>query len=354
MRRLLEVAAPRGAALLLGGLLPGVLPGCAEPASMQQGAPAAPGEWVRLTPMPEERTEVSVATDGRLIYVIGGFRRAGGVSASAPRAMLAYDAAADTWSSPDSIPAGVNHAGFVHLEGKLYLVGGYRENTFEPTGAVWIYDLAARKWSEGAPMLTPRGALAVAVVEGKIHAIGGTVSDPSALDAHDHNAGTASGNSVGTHEVYDPATNRWARRTPMPTARNHHGAAAVGGRIYVPAGRVNRDFELTVHEVYDPGTDSWSRLPPVPTGRSGIAVVALAGRVYVFGGETVGPPVGKTFDEAERFDPAAGRWESLPPMPTARHGLSAAVVGGSIYVISGGPQPGFAFSGANERLTPVR
>jgi hypothetical protein len=39
-------------------------------------------------------------------------------------------------------------------------------------------------------------------------------------------------------------------------------------------------------------------------------------------------------------------------MPTARHGLGAAVFGRSIYVISGGPKPGASFSSVNEIFTP--
>lgn len=38
-------------------------------------------------------------------------------------------------------------------------------------------------------------------------------------------------------------------------------------------------------------------------------------------------------------------------MPTTRHGLGAAVFGNSIYVISGGPQPGTSFSSVNEVFT---
>ena len=134
----------------------------------------------------------------------------------------------------------------------------------------------------------------------------------------------------------------------MQIARNHHGAAVAGGRIYVPGGRVGGDMTMTAHEVYDPATNSWSNAAALPTGRSGIAVLTHEERVYVFGGEMSA----RTFDDAERFDPRTNRWESLDEMPTARHGLGAASVGRSIYVISGGPQPGFAFSGANERLTP--
>ena len=299
-------------------------------------APRAPGEWARRAPLPEQRTEVSVATDGELIYLLGGFGREGERQASAPRTVYAYDPDADAWSAIGELPEGVNHAGLVALDGELYVVGGYRENSFEPTAAVRIYDPGTGAWRDGAPLPTARGALAVAVLDGRIHAIGGTVDGRR---------------SVGTHEVYDPAADGWSARAPMPTARNHHGAAVVDGRIHVPAGRVDDEFRLTVHEVYDPGTDGWSEAAPVPTGRSGIAVVALDGRVYVFGGETFGGER-RTFDEAERYDPATDGWAALPPMPTARHGLGAAVVGGSIYVIAGGPEPGFAFSDANERLTP--
>jgi len=39
-------------------------------------------------------------------------------------------------------------------------------------------------------------------------------------------------------------------------------------------------------------------------------------------------------------------------MPTARHGLGAAVVGDTIYVIGGGETSGVSVSGANEALTP--
>jgi hypothetical protein len=89
----------------------------------------------------------------------------------------------------------------------------------------------------------------------------------------------------------------------------------------------------------------------VPTGRSGVAAVALGGWVYLFGGESF-DPVRRTFAEAERYHPGEDRWEAMPPMPTARHGLGAAAVGDAIHVVAGGPEAGFAFSDANERLVP--
>jgi N-acetylneuraminic acid mutarotase len=306
------------------------------------------GVWATRAPVPQARTEVSAATDGSLIYLLGGFAQAG----VAPRTMFVYDPTADRWTGTDSIPEGVNHAGLVHLNGKLYIIGGFREATFEPTAAVRIFDIATRRWTDGAPLPTARGALAVTVLNGRIHAIGGNAANAGSLDPREHVIGSDN-SSVGTHEVYDPVANSWTRLSPMPTARNHLAAVTLNGRIHAVAGRVGGNATMTTHEVFDPGANTWSAAPPVPTGRSGVAAVAFEQRLYLFGGETFGA-VTKTFDEAERFDPATNQWESMPRMPTARHGLAAAAVSGSIHVLSGGPSPGFAFSGANEVLTPTR
>ena len=314
-------------------------------------AGTSPARWERRAPVPEARTEASVTTDDSLIYLIGGFGRGEGRRATAPRAMLVYDPAADTWIAAGDIPEGVNHAGFASVDGKLYIVGGFGGGSFSPTQAVRIYDPIERSWRDGAPMPTPRGALAVAVLDGKIHAIGGNAARGSSLEPHDHGA-AARDNSVGTHEVYDPAADAWTRLPPLPTPRNHLGAAVIGGKIHVVGGRIPGDMELTTHEIYDPETRSWTAGPPMPTGRSGIAVVTLRDRLYVFGGETVRRLSRKTFDDAERFDPATGHWDILPPMPTARHGLGAAALGGEIYVLSGGPKPRLTFGTANERLVP--
>lgn len=356
---------PRGARLLVPGLLAALpaLAACGETAPDEDGAsppadvPEAAGTWEVLAPVPEARTEVSVSTDGERVYLAGGFLappdgHPEDERPPAARRLLVHEPAADAWSEAGELPGGTHHAGLLPVDGELYLVGGYRENTFEPrSGEVWIYDPEAGEWSEGAPMPTPRGALAYAVLDGKIHTIGGTVEDPDALDAAAHTVSDED-ESVGTHEVYDPETDTWERRAPMPTARNHHAAGAVDGRIVVTAGRVGDRSRLTATEVWDPEEDAWTEADPLPTGRSGVASAVLDGRFYVFGGEAFGNGGARTFDAAERFDPSTGSWERLPAMPTARHGVGAAVLDGGIHVVSGGPNPGFEYGTANERFEP--
>jgi hypothetical protein len=117
----------------------------------------------------------------------------------------------------------------------------------------------------------------------------------------------------------------------------------VGGRI---DGNYSRN--LASNEAYDLATGRWEQHAPMPTARSGIAAVVLGGRIFVFGGEA---PAG-TFNHVEAYDARSNSWSSHARMPTARHGLGAAAVAGRIYVISGGPTPGASASAANEIFVP--
>ena len=79
-----------------------------------------------------------------------------------------------------------------------------------------------------------------------------------------------------------------------------------------------------------------------------LAAAVLGGSIVVLGGES---PT-QTFAQVEAYDPARDTWSTLPPLPTARHGLAAAAVDGRIYAIAGGPRPGGTRSDANEAYGP--
>jgi N-acetylneuraminic acid mutarotase len=122
------------------------------------------------------------------------------------------------------------------------------------------------------------------------------------------------------------------------------------GKLYAIGGRLKGDYHrnLSVTEVYDPGSDRWGRAADLPTARSGITAAEVGGRIYVFGGEGGDG----TYHENEAYDPAREIWQAMAPMPTARHGLGSAVLDGRIHVISGGPTPGGSFSDLNEVFVP--
>src|SRR5262249_53611336 len=160
------------------------------------------------------------------------------------------------------------------------------------------------------------GVGVVAASNGKIYAIGGQ---------------GVSGNSLATVEEYDPSTNAWTNCgggattnlcAPMPTARAALGvAAASNGRLYAAGGLTGTPAGSTAVfaavEEYDPATNAWATRASMPTARSDLGLAAASnGRLYAIGGFT---GVGQT-SVVEEYDPAANTWVSRAPMPTARDG----------------------------------
>ena len=97
------------------------------------------------------------------------------------------------------------------------------------------------------------------------------------------------GAGATANEEYDPSADSWSTRSPMPTARDHIAVPVVEGKIHVIGGRLGSFARnLAAHEGYDPSTDTWSEAAPLPRARSGIASAVMEGRIYVFRGEETG------------------------------------------------------------------
>lgn len=290
----------------------------------------APGTWTTLAPMPTARQEVAVATLDNRVYVIGGF----GPGAEPVATVEAYDPAANRWEARAPLPAPLHHPAAAVAAGRLLVIGGYTGGrvSWTASDAVFQYDADRDTWTTRAPMSSARGALAVAVLNDRVHAVGGTSKRLSRM-----------------HEVYDPATNQWTLAPPMPTARDHLAAVAFQGRMWALGGRTSfMGTQYATVEIYDPSSEAWSPGTPLPAGRGGLAAVALSDRILVFGGEA---PF-RIFNATEMYEMAGSRWIAKTPMPTPRHGIGAVVVGGRVYVPGGGREPGFAATDVNEAYAP--
>jgi N-acetylneuraminic acid mutarotase len=244
--------------------------------------------------------------------------------------MEVYEVAADRWSPAPPMPEGRHHPGVAAADGKVFVIGGYVPGPFPgpASDAVFAFDPGTQTWSRRRPMPSPRAAHVSVEFNGKIYSIGGVQN----------------GAAVGTNEMYDPATDSWRALSAMPTPREHLAAAVVGDRILVVGGRAPRNTAAL--EAYTPATDRWEQLPNMPTPRGGLAAAALGGRLYAFGGEVPG-----VFPNTEEYDPATNAWRRMADMPTPRHGLGAVTTNGVVYLIGGGIRAGFGASGVNEAFT---
>ena len=301
----------------------------------------APGKWVKLAAFPEPAEEVYGAAAGGKMYVFAGL-----APGWKPRGLVyEYDPATDKWTKKKPMPLPSHHVAFADLNGKIYALGGFvlpasGPPAWAPIDNAWEYDPAADAWKALAPMPTKRGSPVAAVVGGKIYVIGGASTHPGSTEPAVHPARPH--RSLATVEEYDPATNTWRARSPMPTARNHAAVGASGGKIYVIGGRLGAAFitiasnNTDIVEEYDPATDSWGTIRArMPSARSSVAWGVHGGRIYVAGGEYQDDRMMAAFRALEAYDPAADRWTVLPRMPIPRHGLAGAVVGNRLHLVTG-------------------
>ena len=308
------------------------------------GQAPAQGNWSRLKPIPQGEEEVIGVAAGGKLYVAAGL---GAFPGWEPKQIFfSYDPAANEWSKLPSLPEGIHHPGFAAVGNKVYAIGGFTISrpaggglpAWVPANSVWIYDIPGKTWSKGAPLPTPRGALTATAVGTKIYAIGGAKNPVYSTNELRPSVPVE---NMATNEVYDTTANTWSSARPMLTARNHHGAALIDGKIYVVGGRIGSTFiiglstNVNTNEAYDMKTDTWSSVFGMTTARSGVGTAVLNGRMHVLGGEAYLNDLVGTYRTHEAYDPKTNSWERLPPMPTPRHGLAAGEIGGKIYAISG-------------------
>jgi N-acetylneuraminic acid mutarotase len=112
---------------------------------------------------------------------------------------------------------------------------------------------------------------------------------------------------------------------------------AFGGKLYAIGGRIDDfDHNTSYVDAYDPTTNRWTARTPMPSQRSGMAVVQFHDRILAIGGERAGG----TFTNNEAYDPQLNAWSVLAPLPQGRHGTGAVVIGDTLYLPAGAPVNG--------------
>lgn len=200
-------------------------------------------------------------------------------------------------------------------------------------------------WATKASMSKARGGLGVVALNGKIYAIGGaakSLSIPSDADQ-----------LLTINEEYNPVTDTWTIKKPMPTPRSNFAIAAVQGKIYCLGGIVGieaystfpysgssvqtgteRSYTLmnfehyqqistNVNEVYDPTIDTWENRAPIPRNTSRDTANVVNGRIYMLSG-------GINYV----YDPISDSWTTTESTPNVEGSYVSTVIGDKIYSIS--------------------
>jgi len=134
-----------------------------------------------------------------------------------------HDPRSDVWDVLSPLPQARAFMAAVVMGDLIYLVGGYDGQV--DVADVWVFDVRAAlrgdtPWSQGPPLLSPRGGAAGVVVSNALYVIGGGMN--VAADGA---------------ERYDPVSETWARvKTPFGPNWRHLAAVSVGGDVYAIGG----------------------------------------------------------------------------------------------------------------------
>lgn len=122
-------------------------------------------------------------------------------------------------------------------------------------------------------------------------------------------------------------TGAWRSLPQSTEARQEVSYVQLGGRFYLAGGS-------TLHEVFDPVAGTWSTLEPLPADLDHIQGVALGGNIYYVGGN-VGGDLREETDSVYIYDPATDSFTEGARMPQGRGAGGVAVYENRIYYAGG-------------------
>ena len=221
----------------------------------------------------------------------------------------------------------------------LFVITGFGISQFarsvqEPdptTEVISASEFEESRWKQLADMPTARAGLAAAAYDNQIYAIAGEGFD----------------GVLAVNERYDPSSDTWETLAPKPLAVADVHAGVIGGKIFIPGGRLSNGDVTDSLEIYDPRSGEWSQGAPLPIPLSAYALATFEGKLYVFGGWD-----GEHYlDSVYMYDPAQDAWSERTPLPTARAFAGAATANEFIFVMGGKDENGEY--NLNELYSPI-
>ena len=180
------------------------------------------------------------------------------------------------------------------------------------------------QWKLLAPIGRHVYGMTTAVLDGKIHLLGGVEgkewTDPSNL-----------------HQVYDPAIDSWDLLASIPDPCGGLGwpmSAVYDGQIYLFGGGSGPGLEGSARVwVYEPAVDEWSQLSDMPVERMNGIAVTVGDYIYISGGHRIHTPPADELISTYKYDPATDTYERAANMPETATFITRAYYNGYIYVI---------------------
>ncbi len=146
--------------------------------------------------------------------------------------------------------------------------------------------------------------------------------------------------------IYNPQQDKWREGIEIPQNRRRGAAGAIAyeNKLYLVCGIIDGHYDGHVAWVdeFDPATGKWRTLPDAPRARDHVQVAVANNQLVVAGGRRSTHKTGHVLDltvpEVDIYDFKAGTWKTLPAdknIPTQRAGCTAVTLGNKVLIIGG-------------------
>jgi N-acetylneuraminic acid mutarotase len=138
---------------------------------------------------------------------------------------------------------------------------------------------------------------------------------------------------------------------PLPAPRARHGSTFFEGKFIIAGGVTddsNGGLGLAKDVLsYDPESDRWDEVAELPRRSAQLVVECIGDRLFIIGGDTgtttqPGNPIApaRCRPDVQILNLRTGKWTSGKPKPIPETGVTSAVLGAEIFVVSSYPPDG--------------
>lgn len=243
----------------------------------------------------------------------------------------AQSASQGRWESTARLDAPRAGLAVAVLDGRLYAAGG--SGLTEPRVEFEAYDAELERWMPERPLVLGLERFGMAAINGRIYAAGGYALGDDGV-----------GPTAGMWS-WSPDGGVWQSEIAMPGPKADFNLIAAGDTLYAIGG--TRDDGAIY--AFDPEETEWRSIAaPAGAMRRGAAAVVVDGQVYVIGGSLDGVVTARV----DVYDPQADSWQRAADLPEARSGVAAAYYQGRIHVFGGRAADNRTTLSAHSSLAP--
>ena len=205
----------------------------------------------------------------------------------------------------------------------VYKFGG-RVGSDAMTPLIECFNPITKTWSYKQSMQSGRRSMSSAYADSDIYLIGGLTSATDDYSITDQ------------VQKYDALNDVFSTLQAIPKAMFYSAAVCCKGLVYNIAGRVSASEVLSENYCYDPATETWTTKQPLPISTSYCQAQEIDGKIYLFGGDNGENARNTTY----QYNPESDLWTTKANMAYASMLIASAKINDLIvaigWILSGG------------------